>query len=250
MVRLAAGVFRMGSPPDEKGRSDDEGPQHQVRIGAFACMRTPVTRHLYQQVIGKDPGWPEGAADERPVNRVSWYDAIAFCNRLSERNGLTPCYETGEAQKGGESERRVRWNQAADGYRLLTEAEWEYACRAGSTTRYSFGDDESDLSRHAWYSQNAGNEPQPVGQKEPNAWGLHDLHGNLWEWCWDWRGPYPDAAQENPSGSESGAFRVLRGGAFVNRAEYLRSADRFWDWPEFAIQFVGFRCARGPRRQP
>ena len=170
MVSIPGGAFLMGSPDDEAGRADDEGPVHEVRIAAFECMPHPVTRRLYWKLIGTDPGWPEGEADERPVNQVSWYDALAFCNRLSQHAGLTPCYRL-------DAPEQTAWNQAADGYRLPTEAEWEYACRAGSRTRYSFGDDERQLAAHAWYSASSGSEPHPVGQKEPNRWGLRDMHG-------------------------------------------------------------------------
>jgi formylglycine-generating enzyme required for sulfatase activity len=183
MVAIPAGTFLMGSPEDEEGRDDNEGPVHEAWISAFACMRFPVTRRLYQAVLGEDPGRPSGEADERPVNNVSWHDAIRFCNRLSEREGLTLCYTIDE--NGG-----VSWDRTADGYRLLTEAEWEYACRAGTQTRWSCGDDEKDLERYAWFAANAKDAPQPVGQKEANRWGLYDMHGNVREWCWDWYGSY------------------------------------------------------------
>ena len=243
MASIPGGVFSMGSADAEQGRSADEGPVHAVRVSAFECMRHPVTRRLYQEVTGNDPGWPAGEADERPVNQVSWYDAVDFCNRLSLRAGLTPCYHI-------DANRQVAWNSAADGFRLLTEAEWEYACRAGSSTRYSFGDDERELERHAWYAQNAGDSPHPVGRKEPNRWGLYDMHGNVWEWCWDCYAPYSAAAQDNPTGPSGGKERVLRGGAFHYWAENLRSADRNLGWPEYRSDGIGFRCARGPRRQP
>jgi sulfatase-modifying factor enzyme 1 len=134
-------------------------------------MRTPVTRWLYLEVMGADPGGPEGMADERPVNNVRWFDAIAFCNRWSERAGLTPCYVIDSDN--------VTWDTTKDGYRLLTEAEWEYACRAGSEGRWCFGDEEEKLSNYAWFRANSNNQTQPMGQKRPNAWGLYDMHGNL-----------------------------------------------------------------------
>ncbi len=240
---LPAGNFRMGSPSAEAGRRDNEGPVHDVRLERFACMVHPVSRRLYRKVMGETPDWPENDADEWPANRVSWYDAVEFCNRLSAQDGLQRCYDIRDG-------RPVRWNQAADGYRLPTEAEWEYACRAGTQTRYFFGDDAEELARHAWYSANAGGVPHAVGGREVNSWGLHDMHGNVWEWCWDWYGPYPAEAQRNPGGPETGQGRVLRGGSFVNRAEFLRSAVRDWNWPEVRVEFIGFRCVRGPRRQP
>ena len=238
LVDIPAGVFAMGS--DEY---DSEKPIHEVRISAFRCMKFPVTRRLYQDMMGKDPGWPEGEADDRPVNQVSWYDAIDFCNRLSQREGLEPAYRRDSDN--------VSWDTTTDGYRLLTEAEWEYACRAGTQTRYSFGDDENKLGEYAWHDKNSGGVPHPVGTRQPNPWGLYDMHGNIWEWCWDWYGSYPSESQFDPMGPPTGDGRVLRGGSFiVDGAVNLRSAIRDGIWPEIRNQGFGFRCARGPRRQP
>ncbi len=243
MVEIPAGVFMMGSPEGEERRRDVEGPMHQVRISAFECMRYLVTRRFYLEVMGKDPGWPERDADERPVNKITWYDAIEFCNRLSERERLTPCY-----RRDGDGD-TVTWDYGADGYRLLTEAEWEYACRAGTTTRWSFGGDEEELEEYAWFSSNSDSRPQPVGKKKPNPWGFHDMHGNVFEWCWDWFEPYSEDPQVDPVGPLEGRYRVLRGGAFGYGAWDLRSAGRDWSRPELRDRSFGFRCARGPRRQ-
>jgi len=154
LVPIPGGTFQMGSPESEEGRYESEGPLHPVTISPFACARHPVTRRLYSQIMETDPGWPEGETDDRPVNNVSWYEAVAFCNRLSEREGLTPCYRI--------VGRWVAWKSAADGYRLLTEAEWEYSCRAGSTTRWSFGNDEQNLNQHAWYVANSNGKASAV----------------------------------------------------------------------------------------
>jgi formylglycine-generating enzyme required for sulfatase activity len=237
LVDIPAGVFSMGS-----NEYDWAKPIYEVRISAFRCMKFPVTRRLYQDMMGNDPGWPEGEADDRPVNNVSWYDAIEFCNRLSEREGLTPAY-----RRLGDD---VSWDAAADGYRLLTEAEWEYACRASTRTRYSFGDDEGKLGEYAWYQDNSGKAPHPVGTRQPNPWGLHDLHGNVREWCWDWYGSYRAKPQVDPGGPPTGNTRVLRGGSFYVRAGGLRSAFRSWSEAGGWYQGGGFRCARGPRRRP
>ena len=242
VVAIPEGRFRMGSPEDEEGRYDEEGPVHEVTMSAFECMKTPVTRQLYAEVMGEDPGSPGGSADDRPVNNVSWFDAVRFCNRLSEHDGLEPCYAI--------DEKDVRWRHEAAGYRLPTEAEWEYACRAGTATRWWFGDDESQLDEHAWYSANAENEPRPVGSKKPNPWGLHDMYGNVLEWCWDWFGSYSEKPETDPTGPLTGDDRVLRGGAFGVGPRGLRSADRDWGGPEFSDRFIGFRCVLAPRRQP
>jgi len=242
LVSIPGGTFLMGSPKSEEARLANEGPVHEVRLSPFECMRLPVTRSLYHQITGTDPAWPRGDADDRPVNKVSWLDAVVFCNLLSQREGLTPCYQI--------AGRNVTWYRAANGYRLLTEAEWEYACRADSTTRWSFGDDEEVLGDHAWFEANSSSQPRPAGRKKPNTWGLYDMHGNVFEWCWDWFGSYSEEASTEPRGPQEGLWRVLRGGSFVFSPRYLRSAYRFRVKPGFRDRDVGFRCARDPRRQP
>ncbi len=144
------------------------------------------------------------------------------------------------------------WDQKANGYRLPTEAEWEYAVRAGTKTRWFFGDDDAELGRYAWFSGNAGNRVHPVGEKESNPWDLHDMIGNVWEWCWDWYGDYSKdtAAVIDPIGPLTGVCRVLRGGAYWSGARRLRSADRIRHEPENRSDDIGVRCVRGPRRQP
>jgi formylglycine-generating enzyme required for sulfatase activity len=154
---------------------------------------------------------------------------------------LSPCYRI-----EGEQVHRI---PRSDGYRLLTEAEWEYACRAGTITRWSFGDEESRLSEFAWFGENAKGQPQPVAQKKPNPWGLYDMHGNVWEWVTDWHGDYPQNSQSDPTGPETGSNRVLRGGSVNFEPGKLRSAFRNWSQPEDRGKGVGFRCARSPRLQ-
>jgi formylglycine-generating enzyme required for sulfatase activity len=236
LAAIPAGRFLMGSPEKEEERLDEEGPLHEVGVSAFSCMKTPVTRRLYAEVMGTDPGSPEGETDGRPVNNVTWLDAIDFCNRLSAREGLAPCYE----REGDE----VVWHREAGGYRLPTEAEWEYACRAGTQTPWSFGDDEKRLADHAWYDENAEGAPHPVGEKAPNSWGLHDMHGNVWEWCWDRYGTYEAAFAQDPAGPADGSGRLVRGGCFDLEARNLRSASRDWVRPGHRNSYVGFRCVR------
>ena len=233
---IPGGSFSMGS-----NDRDNEKPIHKVHLSPFHMMKIPVTRKLYQHIIGKDPGLPEGGSAYRPVNNVSWHDAVNFCNRWSVVDGLTPCYQI--------DGNKVTLIDQADGYRLPTEAEWEYACRAGSTTRWCFGDEEAELPDYAWFDKNADGKPHPVATRKPNAWGLYDMHGNVWEWCGDWYvNSYTELEQTDPLGAAEGSSRVLRGGSFFNTPEGLRSAYRDGDRPVNRGWDVGFRCVRLPRR--
>jgi len=164
MVRIEGGTFTMGSPDDEPGREDYEGPQHQVTVSSFYMGKYPVTQEEYQAVMGVNPSYFKG--DNLPVEQVSWYDAVEYCNRLSQREGLKAAYTV----KG----KKVTWNRKSNGYRLPTEAEWEYACRAGTTTPYNSG---TSVDNAGWYYDNSGGRTHPVGEKQPNAWGLYDMHG-------------------------------------------------------------------------
>ena len=217
MVQIPAGTFLMGSPASEQGRDGGE-VQHLVTVSAFKMGRYEVTQKEYLEIMGENPSWYRKDGDNRPVESVSWLDAVEYCNVRSEEEGLTPVYMiTGHGE-----DREVEWNRGADGYRLPTEAEWEYACRAGTTTAWSSGNTGAD----AWTSESSGNSTHPVGQKEANPWGLYDMHGNVSEWCWDWYGDYPDGAQTDPVGAASGNDRVLRGGNWYNSASQARSAYR------------------------
>lgn len=240
MVDLPGGEFLMGSPDSDDMAGSSEKPQHQVSVGPFRIAVTPVTAELYRELMAQ-PSTAEAEQEARsPATGVLWLEAIEFCNRLSARGGYRPCY----------SRRFGRWccDWRADGYRLPTEAEWEYACRAGSTTRYCFGDDPADLDDYAWYSANANDSPQPVATRHANAWGLYDMHGNVWEWCWDWYGSYSPKAARNPRGPIKfvKGMRVLRGGLFFYSRSDLRSTFRDADVPEGRLAFSGFRCVRVP----
>jgi formylglycine-generating enzyme required for sulfatase activity len=245
IVELPGGTFWMGSAEDDEQADDNEKPRHAVTVSGFAIGRVVVTRRLYREVMAESPAaWERDRDDDLlPANHVRWFDAVAFCNRLSERQGLTSCYQIEGEQ--------VRWEQNANGYRLPTEAEWEYAARADTTTRWFCGDEPTELERYAWFDEDLSTgHPHPVGQKEPNPWSLYDMAGNVWEWCWDGYGPYTAEAVHNPIGTDTSAFRVLRGGAYLVGARVLRSAFRGWVVPGNRLDAIGFRVVRRPRRQP
>jgi formylglycine-generating enzyme required for sulfatase activity len=231
MVKIRDGTFLMGSRDDDPQAYRSEKPQHQVEVGAFFLGKYAVTQAEYEAVTGTNPSSHKGS--RAPVTNVSWVEAVKFCNLLSKREGVEPAYDIqGEV---------VTWKDEVDGYRLPTEAEWEYAARAGTQTAWSFGDDESKLGEHAWFGGNSGNQPHSVGEKLPNRWGLFDMHGNVWEWCWDafrsYSGVFP-----------SFGVRVLRGGSFMFGPRSLRSAFRRRNQPVNRSKNLGFRCARGSRR--
>ncbi len=238
-MKLAAipfGSFKMGSPDDESGRFDNEGPQHEVQLTkGFHLGVSPVTQAEYQQVVGSNNPSHFTGDDRRPVENVSWFDAVEFCNRLSKREQLSPFYDI-----KGQEVRII----GGHGYRLPTEAEWEYACRAKTTTPWWFGPEESRLGEFAWYDQNSGGTTHPVGKKSANEWGLYDMHGNVWEWCQDWYGEYSSGSIIDPTGPASGPGRVWRGGSWYGIPRYCRSAIRDHYPPGYRYQVCGFRAAR------
>jgi len=244
VVYLPAGTFKMG---DLQGKgSENERPVHEVTLDAFAIGRYPVTvgefrrfvdatgyrteaereggarvwdgKEWYRQADAnwRNPYFPQ--EDTHPVVCMGWNDAAAYCEWLSEQTG--------------------------ERYSLPTEAEWEYACRASSKAAYCFGDDEQRLGDYAWYSKNSEGKTHPVGDKRANAWGLYDLHGNVWEWGWDWHGPYSKEPQRNPGGPETGSNRVVRGGSWSGGAGSCRSAYRHGFDPGHRGGNLGFRLAR------
>jgi len=218
LVRIPAGSFLMGSADDEAERYDDEGPIREVAVSAFLLGRTPVTNAQYGSYMESNPGlrapmyWSHRQYNQpnQPVVGVSWHEAVAFSE----------------------------WT----GGRLPTEAEWEYACRAGTTTRYWSGDAEEDLARVGWFDANSEGLLHAVGEKPPNPWGLHDMHGNVWEWCQDrWQDHYDDGFQQDPTGPRSGGCRVFRGGGFRGSADVCRSAYRDKLDPTERLRVQGFR---------
>ena len=248
LTLIPAGEFLMGSTDSDKEANDDEKPPHRVRITRpFYLGMYEVTQQEYETVMGGNPSWfsAQGGGMDRvagqdtrrhPVESVTWNDAITFCNKLSEREGLLPYYRSGAEESSGGA-----------GYRLPTEAEWEYACRAGSTTRFSFGDDTARLGEFAWYKDKSGGQTHPVGQKQPNAFGLYDMHGNVWEWVEDcWHDSYAGAPTDgSPWISGACRKRVIRGGNWYDPWEYTRSAKRYeWIGMPIAYGVIGFRVAR------
>jgi eukaryotic-like serine/threonine-protein kinase len=250
MVTIPAGEFLMGSPAGEPGARADERPQHRVRIAhAFQLGKNKVTQAQFEEVMGHNPsafraGGVHAAqvagidTKQHPVESISWESAVAFCNRLSERHGLTPYYKI----DGGRVSVR-----GGSGYRLPTEAEWEYACRAGTRTRWPFGDDVKELGRFAWFADNARGCTHPVGLKEANAFGLCDMLGNVPEWCWDRydENYYKDSPEIDPPGAGKGEARVYRGGGWNLPAGQTRAAARHTLGPTYAVlTIVGLRVAR------
>ena len=219
---IPAGTFTMGGASG----LDNQTPHEVTLTKPFKMGVHEVTQDQYEQVMGVNPSKYKGA--NNPVEMVSWEDAVEFCRRLSEL----------PAEKA-----------AGNVYCLPTEAEWEYACRAGTTTKYSFGDDDSGLGDYAWHSENSGRTTHPVGSKLPNAWGLYDMHGNVWEWCQDRYGDYPSGSVTDPSGATSGSLRVYRGGCWYYSAGSCRSAFRDGDSPSFRHYYCGFRVCLSPSGQ-
>ena len=214
-ILIPAGEFRMGS---ENGDNREKPIRKIIISQPFYLSKFPVTQAQWQIVMGNNPGRFKGELN-RPVERVSWSDVQEFLRKLSEREG-------------------------GQGYRLPTEAEWEYSCHAGSTGEYCFGDDATTLKEYAWYGENAGGTTHPVGQLKPNAWGLHDMHGNVWEWVQDWYGAYEAETVTDPSGPESGSYRVGRGGSWGSDAGSCRSVARGNGAPDDRDSTLGFRLLR------
>jgi len=243
MIYLPDGTFNMGSKTKPEKEWGKETPQHAVSLDHFAIGKYLITVEQYMAFVKEtqshEPEWREKGGKyniytsanglykkkgdalcdaDCPIIGISWNDAQAYCQWLSEK--------------------------MKKDYHLLTEAQWEYACRAGSEMDWCFGDDEETLKDYAWFGENAESRPQPVGQKQANAWGLYDMHGNVWEWVQDWYGRYSHEPKTNPKGSKTGGSRVVRGGSWLNTACHCRSAIRLYDSPSVRYNYVGFRLAR------
>ncbi len=237
LIWIPPGEFVMGSPSTEEGRLDNEGPQTHVHLtNGFWLGKAPVTQGQWQALMGNNPSTHKDSGLNAPVESVSWDDAMSFARKLTER----------ERSAG----------RLPDGYvyTLPSEAQWEYACRApstssgqaGTSTRYYSGNSESDLGRAGWYHGNSGGKTHVVGEKEPNDWGLYDMHGNVWEWTRSWFGAYPGGSVVDYEGPRSGSNRARRGGSWGSSAQGTRSAIRNWSDPASQWNGLGFRIALAP----
>jgi len=228
---VPAGCFRMGSPATELWRSNDEGPQTEVTIshgfwlGAFTVTQEEWAA-VAETVDGLNPTPSYFRGTRLPVEQVSWDDCQCWLQELN-------------AAEQGESRLPASFR-----YRLPTEAEWEFACRSGSSTAFCFGDAQEGLGEYAWYLENSKSRLHPVGEKKPNGWGIYDMHGNVWEWCHDWYGgPLPGGSVTDPTGPVNGGKRVFRGGSWGVAASRCRSAYRVWNRPTYRDYTLGFRVA-------
>ena len=254
MVFIPAGSFTMGSPESEIRRDNDE-KQHSVTLSAFWMGQHEVTQEEYVAVMGTNPSsFKDNPLN--PVEGVSWYNAVEFCNKLSEQQGLKPYYAVNKSRKDPLNENsidRIKWIvtiNGGTGYRLPTEAEWEYACRAGTTTVFCYGNSLDSTMANFDDSYSKGEDRKktlPVGSFKPNAWGLYDMHGNVWEWCFDWHDVkyYERSSVKDPVNLDGGMQRVLRGGSWRSiGGSDLRSANRSWSWANAYPSYYGFRVVR------
>lgn len=255
---IPAGDFQMGSTAGH----DSEKPLHKVTISkGFFMGKTEVTWAEWKAVMGldKNPGIFTG--DNLPIERVRWYDAVVYCNKRSIQEGLTPCYTKGRETNPDNwgkvpTEDDAGWDAitcdfTANGYRLPTEAEWEYAARAGDTTTdekvWSGTRVDSALKDFAWYNGNSGNKTHEVGTKKANSFGLYDMTGNVWEWCWDWDGSYSAGETTDPTGPASGVNRTSRGGSWYSFTDYSTVSRRYSVPPSTRFNYLGFRVVRSAK---
>jgi formylglycine-generating enzyme required for sulfatase activity/flavodoxin len=245
LVLIDGGTFKMGSQSDEPERTDDE-ILHEVTVDSFYIAKTELTQKEYQSLMGNNPS--ENQGDNLPVENVTWYDAIQYCNKLSVSEGLTPCYTI--------SSNSVTWDKSADGYRLPTEAEWEYAARAKTDTPFSFGDyvDDEDANCYNAYGYNCDasgtwvngylQHTVRVDSYAANGYGLYNMHGNVAEWVWDWYSDYSIENTSNPTGPDSGNYKIARGGGWNDFPKHIRSAYRSAFPADVPLYSIGIRPVR------
>ncbi len=232
LVLVEGGTFQMGSDSGD----EDEKPVHAVTLSSFYMGKYEVTQAQWQAVMGSNPSNFKG--DNLPVEQVSWYDAVEFCNKLSLKEGLTPCYSG--------SGTSITCDFTANGYRLPTEAEWEYAARGGNSSRNFTYSGSNDLGAVGWFADNAGSHTHPAGQKLSNELGLYDMSGNVYEWCWDWYDSayYGKSPGAGPQGAGSGSYRLLRGGSWIVDDSLCRVSFRDGNSPDNSRNYIGFRVSR------
>ena len=241
MLPIPAGTFLMGADSGATmvGTTNRNGDTvHSVILSAFTMSETDITQEQYQTIMDTNPSHFKTGADapRRPVEQVCWYDAVRFCNKLSQNAGKTNCYDISNPDS-------TQWtcDMNANGYRLPTEAEWEYACKGGTATTYCSGADTNGMGAHAWSTYDSGITTHPVATKIATAYGLYDMAGNVWQWCNDWYGTYAAGAVTNPQGASGGLYRVLRGGGWGDDETYLRSTYRYDLNPDYRNVQIGFR---------
>lgn len=243
MIKIEGGTFKMGSKDNAIAADNDEQKEHEVTVKSFELSKFEVTVWSWKQYVKanrlkmpKTPDW--GWKDNYPINNITWEEAVSYCNWLSKKEKLQPVYS-----KRGPN---IVCNFKANGYRLPTEAEWEFAAKGGNKdkeTRYSGSDNADDI---AWHKLNSKNSPHTVGTKLPNELGIYDMSGNVWEWCWDWynKDYYKIEDGNNPKGPEMGERKAVRGGSWDSKINYLRPANRISTLPNRTHEFYGFRIAR------
>jgi formylglycine-generating enzyme required for sulfatase activity len=258
MVFVQGGTFEMGCTPEQTNCGSHESPVHEVTLTDFYIGKYEVTQAQWAAIVPEyAPNYSQyGQGDTHPAYRISWYDAVTFCNRLSQQEGYTPVYyfdagltEPFDSLVGSPSIYvDIYQDPTANGYRLPTEAEWEYAARGGAQSggyQYSGSDDINEV---AWYAGNDNSQSEPAGTKAPNELGVYDMSGNVWEWCWDWHDSsyYGNSPSCAPLGPTGGSNRVPRGGSWSNAASNCRVANRYNFTPGFRVINFGFRLSRTP----
>ncbi|NUM72320.1 MAG: SUMF1/EgtB/PvdO family nonheme iron enzyme [Ignavibacteriaceae bacterium] len=229
---------------------ETEKPAHNVTLNSFWIGKTEVTQKEWMNVMGSNPSEIQGDVN-LPVERVSWYDAIEYCNQLSLREGLTPAYSIRKDITDINNKSiydKLKWvvnfDQTANGYRLPTEAEWEYAAKGGKFKDDFIYSGSNNPDEVAWYDVNSGSTTHPAAQKNPNRLGVYDMSGNVWEWCWDWYGKYNAATEDNPGGAGSGNYKVIRGGNWGRSSSSLRVTNRGYRGPNGHNVNIGFRVVK------
>lgn len=243
LVKIEGGSFLMGSKDDNRIAENDEQKRHEVKVSPFEINRLEVTVWEWKEyckktktALPKAPTW--GWNDNYPITNITWFDAVKYCNWLSKQDGLKPAYTLAGPN--------VACDFTANGYRLPTEAEWEFAAKGGTKSKNTYFSGSDELNEVAWYVKNSDRRPHAVGTKLPNELGIHDMSGNVWEWCWDWynKDYYKVEDGNNPKGPIRGEKKSVRGGSWDSQESYLRTANRISTVPSITNEFYGFRLAR------